>query len=86
MAIGREERCARVLSMGESLKIALVVGLTLSPLAGLMAFLITYEEYRHHFPARGPALRASVEAGAFAFLVFLVLSLVGGVLASRAAR
>ena len=72
--------------MAEAARIALVLGLILGPLAGLMAFAITYEEYQHHFPNRRRVMRVSLEAGAIAFLVFLLVSIVGGILAAQLIR
>jgi hypothetical protein len=46
----------------------LIIGLVCAPIAGLMAFLITYEEYSHHFPDRRAVLRMSAEAGITAAL------------------
>jgi hypothetical protein len=59
-------------------KISLVLGAIWSPLAAAAAFLITYEEYRRHYPDRGPALRHAAETALMTFGVFLVLSLVAG--------
>ena len=67
--------------------LGLGLGLTLAPLAGLMAFLITYEEYRHHYPGdRRPALRAGLQAGGVTFLVFFLISVMVGIWAFKAAR
>jgi len=52
-----------------------LVGLLFSPLAGLIAFLITYQEYSHHFPDRGAAIRQALEVGIVAALFFGALSL-----------
>jgi hypothetical protein len=52
----------------------LLIGLILSPLAGLAAFAITYEEYRRHFDDARPALRHAVSAGLFTMFFFSVLS------------
>ncbi len=49
-------------------------------LGGLAAFLITYEEYQHHFVDKGKALNHSIETGVFAFIVFLGISLAVGLL------
>jgi hypothetical protein len=72
--------------MADAARLGLALGLILSPLAGLMAFLITYEEYRRHFPDRRRAIRASLEVGVTTFLMFLVLSVIAGVLAAKAAQ
>jgi hypothetical protein len=52
----------------------LLIGLILSPLAGLAAFAITYEEYRRHFHSPRPALRHAVSAGLFTMVFFSALS------------
>ena len=72
--------------MADGLRLGLTIGLLLAPLGGAAAFLMTYEEYRHHFPDRGRAIRASVEVGAVTFVVFLVLSGVVGVVAMTIVR
>ncbi len=51
--------------------------LAFSALGGLMAFLITYEEMRHHLKRRG-ALAAAARTGLVTFLVLGVLALAGG--------
>jgi hypothetical protein len=70
----------------DGLRIGLAVGLILAPLAGCAAFLIVYEEYRHHYPGRGPAIRMSLQVGLSTFVVFLVLSVMAGILAISIAR
>jgi hypothetical protein len=56
-----------------------VIGFIFSPIAGAMAFLITYQEYSHHHLSQGALLRRSFEAAivaaGFFALVFLGLSL-----------
>ncbi|MBX6771360.1 MAG: hypothetical protein IRY83_06520 [Chloroflexi bacterium] len=54
---------------------AALIGLLFSPLAGLMAFLITYQEYSRHFPDRSVAIRRALEAGIVAAIFFGALSL-----------
>jgi hypothetical protein len=68
------------------MSIALVLSLIFSPLAATMAFLITYDEYRKHFPDRGPALQAGFEAAALTFAVFLLLSVGAVLLMERMAK
>jgi len=46
-----------------------------SPLAAIMAFLITYEEYLHHYSDKRKALKTSLEAAFFTLIFFLVLGL-----------
>jgi hypothetical protein len=68
------------------MSIALVLSLIFSPLAAMMAFLITYDDYRRHFPERGRALRAGFEAAALTFAVFLLLSVGAILLMERMAK
>jgi len=53
----------------------IVVGLGISALAGLAAFLITYEEWSHHYPTTREPLRYAMEAAIVAFAVFMLLTL-----------
>jgi len=46
-----------------------------SPLAAIMAFLITYEEYIHHYPDKRKALKMSLETAIFTLVFFLALGL-----------
>jgi len=52
-----------------------VFGLGFSVLAALAAFLITYEEWSHHYPSKEKPLRYAIEAAVVAFLVFVVLTM-----------
>jgi purine-cytosine permease-like protein len=47
----------------------------LSPLAAIMAFLITYGEYAHHYPDKRKVLKTALEAGIFTLVFFLALGL-----------
>ncbi len=59
-----------------------VIAAVFSPLAAVMAFLITYEEYSHHHLGRRELLGRSLGAAAVTLVFFLLLvSLVGGLLA-----
>jgi hypothetical protein len=62
----------------------LLVGMVIGLFAGLIAFLITYEEYSRHYLERRKPLRLALEAAAFAFFVFLVLSVIVGFVLTRA--
>jgi len=46
-----------------------------SPLAATVAFLITYQEYAHHYPDRKKVVKASLKAAFFTFVFFLGLGL-----------
>ena len=43
-----------------------------------MAFLITYEEYRHHYPGRREPPEQGVRAAVVTFVVFMLVALVVG--------
>jgi hypothetical protein len=51
------------------------IAAVLSPLAAASAFLITYEEYKHHYPDKRKVLKIALEAAIFTLVVFLVLGL-----------
>jgi hypothetical protein len=61
------------------LKLLFVIGLVFAVLAGAIAFLITYQEYRRHSYEGWKLWRPSLNAAVFAFAFFLLLSLVLGV-------
>jgi hypothetical protein len=50
-----------------------VVGTTFSTLAALVAFLITYNEYRHRFKG-WPLWKEALSVGGFTLVLFLVIS------------
>lgn len=70
-------------SLGLLLRTGLAFGLIFSPLAAAMAFLITYEEYRRHYPDRAPALRHATHIALVTLAAFLALSMIAGLLAAR---
>ena len=61
----------------------LSIGIVFGIVASIMAFLITYEEYVHHYIGRQEPLRASFQTALFAFIVFVALSLIVGWLFSH---
>jgi hypothetical protein len=61
----------------------LLVGIVIGLFAGLIAFLITYEEYSRHYLEKKKPLMLALEAAAFAFFVFLVLSVIAGFVLTR---
>ena len=48
-------------------------------LAALMAYVITFGEYSHHFPDAKMPRRLALEAALVAFAVFMLLALMAGV-------
>lgn len=61
-----------------ALGLFLAIGLIFGPLAGLAAFLITYEEYSHHGFERGRLIRESLGAAVYAACVMVILVVVAG--------
>jgi tetrahydromethanopterin S-methyltransferase subunit C len=55
--------------------IAILICLIFSPIAAAMAFLITYEEYSHHFTDKKKTLKIAFEAAIFTLMIFGILSL-----------
>lgn len=61
----------------------LVIGLVFSPIGGLMVFLITYEEFRHHYANWRQPFRLALQDGVVAFIVLIVVSIVIGIAVGR---
>jgi hypothetical protein len=53
--------------------VPLLFGLIFAPLAALMAFLVTYGEYAHHYSNRKKPLRLAIESAVVSFIVVGVL-------------
>jgi len=58
--------------------IALVISLIFSPIAALSAFLITYNEYLHHFPDKKKTREIAVFTAISTFTIFVLIFLVIG--------
>ena len=58
--------------------ITLIIGLTFSPIAAIMAFLITYNEYRRHYSTETKPRKMALEVAIVTFVFFLALSVVIG--------
>jgi hypothetical protein len=58
---------------------ALIFAFTIvfSPFAGFIAYIITYDEYKHHFESKR-AKRQALQTAFFSFLVFLAVGLISG--------
>ena len=58
---------------------ALIFAFTIifSPFAGVIAYIITLDEYQHHFDSK-EAKRRSTQMALFTFLVFVAVGLVSG--------
>ena len=68
------------------LRAALVLGFSFSSIAGLAAFLISYEEYSRHYKDKRKALQLSLKTAIFAFMVFLILAIIIGFFIDRALK
>ena len=66
--------------------LVLLIGLVFSPIAGVMAFLITYKEYEHHYPSKKEPLRLALEAGIVTFALFMIIAILAGILISWGIR
>ncbi len=55
----------------------IAVTITFSPFAGIIAFLVTYDEYKHHFVKRD-ARKQALKMGLFSLFVFLAVGLISG--------
>lgn len=60
-----------------------IVGLFFGFLAAVMAYLITYEEYTHHFADTKEPKRLAMRTAIFAFTFFLSIAILGGFLLGR---
>jgi uncharacterized membrane-anchored protein len=63
--------------------LTLLIGLTLSPIAGIMAFLITYHEYQRHYADKQQPLKIALEAALFTFAFFMIVSAVIGLILNK---
>ena len=54
--------------------IALMIGIIFSPLAALMAFLITYSEYSKHYVEKRTPMLMSLRSALFTFVFFMLLA------------
>lgn len=65
------------------MSVTALIGLLFCPLAGAMAFVITYEEYSHHHLERRIVIERSLGAAVVTMLFFGVLSVALAVLLPR---
>ena len=61
--------------MGNSLLGWFITGCAVGCVTGLMAYLITYNEYIHHFPDKKQPRKLSLQSAFAAFIFFLGLTL-----------
>jgi len=63
--------------------VAVVIGLVFAPLASLMVFMITYNEYSHHYSDKKRPLKLAMESALFTLVFFLLLSFFIGFVLSK---
>ena len=61
----------------------LLIGAMFSALAALTAFLITYEEWTHHYSSAKEPLKHAIEAAIVAFVVFMIITILVSVFVVR---
>lgn len=64
-------------------KIFFAMGLVFSPLAAIMAFIITYEEYARHYDNKKKPFQLAFSTAIVAFSTFMIISIVMGYLFSH---
>lgn len=62
------------------ISMSLAISLLFSPFASIMAYLITYGEYAHHYPDKMKPVKLAIQAAVATFAFFVVLALVIGFL------
>lgn len=65
-----------------NLELFILLGLAFGPLAGLMGFIITYEEYSHHHLERRKLMVLCLQSAVTAFAAVLGILIVAGVVLS----
>lgn len=58
---------------------ALILGATIvfSPFAGIIAYIITYDEYQHHMDPKS-AKKQAFQSAIFTFVIFIIVGLLSG--------
>ena len=54
--------------------VALIIGLIFSPIAAVMAFLITYGEYSRHNLGKKQQFKIAIQTALFILAVFIILA------------
>ena len=55
-----------------------IIGGSFGFLGALMAYLITYNEWVHHYQTKKEPRKMALETAVFVFIFFFLLSLIGG--------
>jgi xanthine/uracil permease len=61
------------------MNVAIVIGLAFGPLAACMAFVITYQEYKRHYPRTSKVpLKHGLKSAAVALIVCAIVTFIAG--------
>jgi hypothetical protein len=60
----------------------IIIGLVFGAIAGLMAYVVTYGEYVHHYPDKTQPRKIALQAGFTAFAFLFCIAVVAGYLLS----
>ncbi len=61
-----------------TLDISIIFGVVFGFLGSLIAYLITYKEWVHHYPTKKEPKRIALQTAIFAFIFFLLVSILLG--------
>ena len=59
------------------------IGIIFSFLGAVIAFIVSYQGYTHHFMPKQEIFRLSMRSGRFAFTIFLIISIFLAILLGR---
>jgi len=63
--------------MKQIFSVTFIISLIFSVLGSIMAFLIIYEEYSHHYADKRQPFQHAMQAAIFAFVILLFLTILG---------
>ena len=67
-------------------ELVIVIGLIFSPIAAIMAFIISYEEYKRHYTDKKKPFQLSLGTAIATFVFFMLVSFFAGLLLNRIIR
>ncbi|MCL4393190.1 hypothetical protein M1145_03575 [Patescibacteria group bacterium] len=56
--------------------IFIVIGIIFAPIAGILAFIISFEEYKHHYTNIKDSLKIPLQIALITFLFFIFIFLI----------
>ena len=66
-----------------TINLFILFGLGFGGLAALCAFVITYEEWSHHYASNSEPLKHALKAAIAAFIVFMLLMVLAGIVIAQ---